>query len=158
MCSAKGPVKHRFFNHLISTCNIIFNQYSVGFFSYVLVCWLELCKKKWCTVACARTGFLFLLYEVPRTGRSFFVERPLLTVKARNFSRCFDPALLSAPVSAVCSAGRAVPSGCSVGPGQRLPNVQAGVLLPSRAPAVPASPACCHGNGWKTLLRPQGKK
>lgn len=34
MHSAKGPVKHQFTDHLISTCNAIFNQYSLFFNTY----------------------------------------------------------------------------------------------------------------------------
>lgn len=142
MCSAKGPVKHHFINHLISTRNTIFNQYNVFFIcSGVPIRVLQ--KNRHVPGQAFSSCFM----KSPGQVGHLSVESPLLTVKAGNL-RCFDPALLSTPGSAVCSAGRAGPSQYSVGPGQRLPNVQAGVLLPPRGsccPLLPLRPATGTG-------------
>lgn len=116
-------------------CNVIFNQYNV-FFQMFWCAWLELCKKNQGTVACARTFSSSFMKSPGQVGFMVFGW----VFFCGEVSCRFDLALPSAPVSAVCPTGRAGRSQCLVGPGQRLPNVWAGDLLPPGGSCCPCFP------------------
>lgn len=160
MHSAKGPVGHQFTNHLISTCNAVFNQYSL-FFQYVLLRVLEFGKKKiiQCIVACTRRGFFPLACAGDLTKQAICCGGDSRSCEGRELFTQLDAPFLPTTGSAVGSAGGVGPLRCSFRNGQKDPNVPIGVTQSPRCSSCPCLvPWECLENIGETAEKKNNRK